>query len=120
VHATKQIDLDPPPPVVERLVRLEREIRRIVDEDAEGTEFALGECDEVASSSFATSAWHQAARPPARRTSRTVSSPPPSTMSDTATANPSRASRNAMARPEPPPPEPVTMADFPSLFMPGS
>src|SRR5262249_20282971 len=57
-----------------------------------------------------TSARQKIARPPADSMRWTVSRPPGSLVSDTTTAQPSCARRLAIARPQPVPPAPVTMA----------
>src|SRR3989475_6796178 len=64
-----------------------------------------------------TSAGKNAARPRSASMTRSVSRPPRSSMSDRTTKAPSRASRRAIARPEPPPPAPVTIATLPLSSM---
>src|SRR2546427_439925 len=64
-----------------------------------------------------TSAGKNAARPRSASMSRSVSRPPRSSMSERTTKAPSRASRFAIARPEPPPPAPVTIATLPLSSM---
>src|SRR2546425_5279576 len=67
--------------------------------------------------SMATSAGKNAACPRSASMTRSVSRPPRSSMSETTTKAPSRASRRAIARPEPPPPAPVTIATLPLSSM---
>src|SRR5437870_240249 len=67
--------------------------------------------------SMATSAGKNAACPRSASMTRSVSRPPRSSMSETTTKAPSRASRFAIARPEPPPPAPVTIATLPLSSM---
>src|SRR5256712_9462547 len=67
--------------------------------------------------SMATSAGKNAARPRAASMIRSVSRPPRSSMSERRTNAPARASRRAIARPEPPPPAPVTIATLPLSSM---
>src|SRR3989442_8412288 len=64
-----------------------------------------------------TSAGKNAAWPRSASMSRSVSRPPRSSMSERTTKAPSRASRFAIARPEPPPPAPVTIATLPLSSM---